>query len=218
MSTQYDIARQAMIDSQLKPNEVTEPGLLAAMQSIPRELFVPKSLRGVAYVDEDINIGGGRFLMEPITVARLLLNAGLTESSEVLVVGCGVGYLAAVASRLASAVVALEADADIAAKAEETLAACDVMNAAVVTGPFAEGFAKEGPYDVVVVDGAVADVPAAWLDQLKVGGKLLAVVNSGGVGRLTIYTKDQNGVGSRPLGDAHVAFLPGFEPKASFQF
>lgn len=215
----YAAARHNMVENQIRTNRVTDPAVIAAIDATPRELFVPKHLRGVAYVDECIDLGKGRVLSEPLTFARLLQTAEIIESDVVLDVGTGPGYSAAVLSRLASTVVALESDADLAEQAKARLAELSADNVALVSGALAEGHAAHGPYNVIVVEGAVAEIPAALTAQLAEGGRLVAVVASEtGLGRATLVTRTGGVVSSRVVFDTTLPLLPGFQAKASFRF
>lgn len=214
----YAAARRNMVESQLRPNKVTDPGLLDALASVPRELFVPAPLRAVAYVDEDIPLGRGRFLMEPMILGRLLELASVRPSDVALVVGAGVGYATAVLARIAGRVVALESDRELAQQAGQTLQGLGVANAALVEGPLAEGAARLAPFDVILLDGAVDRVPPAILDQLAEGGRLVAVIRAAGIGRATLMTRQAGVLASRVAFDAAVPRLPGFEPAAAFVF
>ncbi len=215
----FAAARHNMVESQIRTNSVTNPAVIQALDEVPRELFVPKQLRGVAYLDEDLNLGGGRSLMEPRVFARLLDAAAITKSEVVLDVGCASGYSAAVLGRLASTVVAVESDAEFATRASAALAELSVDNVAVVTGPLAEGDASHGPYNVIVLEGAVAEVPQTLLRQLVDGGRLVAVVSGEtGVGRGTVVLRTGNTFSSRVLFDASVGPLPGLQAKPGFVF
>lgn len=215
----YAAARLNMVDGQIKPNKVTDTALIDAMTAVPRDRFVPADRRGVAYVDEDVAIGGGRVLMEPRILGRLLNDARVGPSTRVLVVGAGTGYSAALLSRLAGKVVAVEQDAQLLAAARGALAELGAANVTLVEGPLAEGRAADGPYDVILVDGAVAEIPAALSAQLAPGGRLVTVVDDGrGVARAMLATQIDGVVSQRPLFDAATAVLPGFERKPAFQF
>lgn len=211
-------ARRHMIESQIMPSGVTDRGLLAALEAVPREIFVPKSLRGVAYVDEDLEVAPGRYLMEPRVFARLLLAAGIGEDDVVLDVGCGRGYHTAVLARLAGTVVALESDEELAAQASETLTELGVDNAAVVSGPLAEGYPSQAPYDVIFLSGAVEEVPEALGEQLDPSGRLLAVIGTGGAGQATLMLRHGETLARRSLFDAAIPLLPGFEVEPGFVF
>lgn len=207
-----------MIDCQLRPNEVNDERVIDAISAIPRDLFVPKAKRSVAYVDEDIEVGEGRFLLEPRVFARLLMAADVQPSDIVLDIGCATGYSSAVLAQLAEAVVAVEENETLADQAEKKLAEQDAMNVAVVTCTMCDGVAKQGPYDVIFIQGAVADVPKALIKQLKAGGRLVCVKLEGGVGRAHIIRKSDDGVVGQNLFDANVMTLPGFEKQQGFVF
>jgi protein-L-isoaspartate(D-aspartate) O-methyltransferase len=207
----YAAARLNMVEGQIKPNKVIDQALIDAMMAVPRERFVPADRRGVAYVDEDVAVGGGRVLMEPRVLGRLLNDARITPAST--------GYSAALVSRLAAKVVALEEDKTLLAAARGALSELGVQRVTLAEGRLAEGWAAEGPYDVILVDGAVADVPAALVAQLAPGGRLLTVVDDGDrVGRAMLVSAVDGVVSQRPLFDAATATLPGFERKPAFQF
>jgi protein-L-isoaspartate(D-aspartate) O-methyltransferase len=215
----YAIVRRNMVESQVKANRVTDPRVIEAVAEVPREVFVPKQLRGIAYIDEDIDLGGGRAIMKPMIFARMLQVAEIGGSDVVLDVGCASGYSSAVLARLASTVVALEADVELAKQAGALLAKLAVDNVAVVSGPLAAGDAAHGPYDVIVVEGAVGRVPDALTDQLADGGRLLAVVvDDSGVGRATVVMRIGGVSSSRIVFDASIAPLPGFACQAGFVF
>ena len=215
----YAATRHNMVEGQLRTNEVTEPRLIEAIEAVPRERFVPEHLRAIAYVDEDLEIAPGRYLMEPVVLARLLQAAEPRPEDVVLEIGCGTGYAAVLLGRLVSTVVALECAPELAAKAEGNAAALGADNVAVVTGPLAEGFARQAPYDVILVSGAVAEVPERLLGQLAEGGRLLAVVREdAAVGRATLFLKRHGVISRWVLFDAAVPLLPGFESPQRFVF
>ena len=215
----YAVARRNMVEGQVRSNRVTDPLVLRTLEEVPRELFVPNQLRGVAYLDEDIDLGNGRYLMEPMVFARLLQTAEIKTTEVVLDIGCASGYSAAVLARLASTVVALESDLDLAKRATALLAELSVDTVAVVTGALAQGDAAHGPYNVIVLEGAVAAIPDQLTRQWADGGRLLAVVaGESGVGRATLVVRIGDAFSSRIVFDANTAPLPGFQPKASFVF
>lgn len=214
----FAAARHNMVECQVRPNQVTDQRLLDALSDIPREAFVPKSRQGVAYVDEAVAIGDGRYVMEPMILGRLLQTAEVTADAVVLDIGCGTGYSAAVLSRLASTVVALECDPALAALATETLSGLDIDTVAVVEGPLEAGYAKQGPYDVILFDGAVAAVPDVIRDQIADGGRLVGIVADGGVGKGTILANYAGVFSSRQVFDAGTPALPGFAATPAFQF
>lgn len=213
----HSTARHNMIVHQVNANRVTDPLVLDALSEIPREPFLPRSLWGVAYADEDLTVAPGRSMMEPRVFGRLLQAAEIGPDEAALVIGCATGYAAAVLARLASAVVALEADGSLAAKAAEALTELGVLNATVVSGPLAEGYPDQAPYDVIFVDGMVPRVPPALLDQLAEGGRLVAVEGTAPVGRGVVYTREGAGVGRTAPFDAVVGSLPGFAAPPRFR-
>lgn len=211
--------RLNMVESQLRTNKVTDPRILKAMAEIPREAFVPERLRGVAYVDEDINLGDGRFLMEPMVFARLAQAAAIAGTDVVLEIGAGCGYGTAVLARLASTVVALESAAPVAATAASLLSGQGVDNAIVVEGALAGGHPAQAPYDVIVFSGAIVEPPAAILTQLAEGGRMVAVTRGdSGPGRAILWTRRAGVVGARTLFDANTPLLPEFAPVRGFAF
>ena len=215
----FAAARLNMVESQLRTNKVTDLRLLGAFETVPRELFVPEPLRGIAYIDEDVALGGGRFVMEPRVLARLLQAAQPGPEDVALDLGCGSGYATAILSRLVATVVALEDDAALAAAAIRTLGNLEFDNAVVVEGRLAEGYPKQAPYNVILLGGAVDEVPAAIADQLAEGGRLVTVVSAGpGLGRATLMRRDGGVNSSRVLYDAALPVLPGFEAEPGFVF
>lgn len=215
----FSTARRNMVDCQLRPNQVADPAILAAMLELPRERFVPPNYQSVAYIDEDLPLGGGRYLMEPMVLGRLLQIAEIGPEDVVLAIGCGAGYSAAVLSRLAGTVVAVEANPTLVAAAGELLAKLGCDNVAVIEGPLGGGCPTEAPFDVIFLDGAVAAVPDAIQAQLKEGGRLVSVLaEKGGVGRGIVMTRSKGGIGCRAIFDAATPFLPGFEAKEEFVF
>ncbi len=217
--SQYAAARLNMVEGQLKPNKIVTEAILEAMGEVPREAFVPKSMRGIAYVDEDIAIGNGRYLTEPMVLGRLVESLQIDSGDIVLSIGCGTGYSAAVLARLSNTVVAIEEDSDLAQQATETLAHLGVDNAVVIEAPLTGGYAQQAPYQAILIEGAVAEVPASILDQLSEGGRLAAVVSPhGGLGKATLFQRIGGVVSHREVFDASVPLLPGFEPVPVFEF
>jgi protein-L-isoaspartate(D-aspartate) O-methyltransferase len=215
----YSAARYNMVEGQVRPNKVTDQALVDAMSKIPRELFVPKASRGIAYVDEDIPVAKGRYLIEPMVMARLLQEARVKPTDIVLDVGACTGYASALLSRMAATVVALESDAELAARAEATLRYLGVDNVVLVQGPLEQGYAKQAPYDVILLHGAVAEVPPAILEQLADGGRLVTVVSPDGrMGQARLFQRTGKVETGRILFDAATPLLPGFEPKPVFEF
>ncbi|MFA5121470.1 protein-L-isoaspartate O-methyltransferase [Zavarzinia sp.] len=210
--------RRLMLDSQIKPNKVTDTRVHEALMSVPRENFVPDALRTVAYVDEDLSIGGGRYLIEPRVFARMLQEAGIRAGEKVLDLGAGGGYTTAVIGHLAASVVAVEADKALADAAKASLAGLGIGNATVVVGDPAKGQAAAGPFDVILIEASVPEVPASLFEQLADGGRLVAVLRDGPIGVATLFSKSGGVVGRRPLFDAATPILPGFERPAAFVF
>jgi protein-L-isoaspartate(D-aspartate) O-methyltransferase len=214
----FATARTHMVNGQILPNKVTDRRVIDAMSEIPREEFLPKSLRSVAYVDEDLGMGDGRYLMEPMIFARMVQEAQIKPDDAVLDVGCLTGYSGAVLSRMANVVMCLEENEDFAERANEILVEKSADNAVVVKGKLVEGYAAQGPYDVIFIEGCVGAVPPFILDQLAEGGRLLTVELVDGVGVASIYTCYHGDIGVRRLFDAQAPILPGFEPVTEFQF
>lgn len=219
----YETARFYMVESQLRPNKVIDERVLTAFESIRRELFAPAAWRATAYIDEDLPLGGGRAMMEPMVAARLLQAAAPARTETVLVVGAGSGYEAAVTARLAKSVIALEEDAELARRARAALVEHGIATAEVVEGPLREGWRQRAPYDVILFGGAIAAVPEAIRGQLADGGRLLAVLRpengpAGGVGRAVLMRRTGGALGQRPLFDAAIPLLPGFAAKPAFVF
>ncbi len=217
--TDHAAARRNMVSGQIRTNRVTDERLIEAMEEIPRERFVPHAKRGVAYVDEDVEIASGRYLMEPMVLARMVQEAGIAADDMVLDVGCGTGYATAVMSRLAGTVIALDVDGSLAAEAERALNAVGADNAIVVTGPLAEGYARQAPYDVILLGGAVDHLPQALADQLAEGGRIVGVLREAGtVGQATLWARHRGALSSRSLFEASLPPLPGIARPVQFEF
>jgi protein-L-isoaspartate(D-aspartate) O-methyltransferase len=215
----YTAARYKMVENQIRTNRVTDPLVVAAMNELPREAFVPEALQGVAYVDEDIPLGRGRSLMEPLTTALMLQAAEIGPEDVVLDIGCGTGYASAAMARMASAVVALENDSDLAAHAVSALADLGLDTVAVVDGSLQSGYPRQAPYDVIFFGGGVEEIPSVITDQLADGGRMVAVVyDKRGVGKGTLFVRVGDVVSRRELFDASTPMLPGFERETTFEF
>lgn len=214
----FATARENMVESQVRPNDVTDRRLQQAMGAVPRELFVPKAMRSVAYMERDIEIAPGRYLIEARDFSKLIDALDVREDDLVLDIGCGTGYSSAILAAMAGAVVAVEQDHDLAKKAEELMTELGADNAAIVEGPHGEGNAKQGPYDVIFINGAVDAPPTGLFDQLKDGGRLGAIVIENGVGKARVYLKSGDVVGARRAFDAQAPVLPGFERTPGFVF
>jgi protein-L-isoaspartate(D-aspartate) O-methyltransferase len=216
----FRAARLAMVESQLRTNTVTHPGVLAAFIELPRERFVPVGLHDSAYVDEDIPLKPGRFLMEPMVLARLIQLASVGPKDKALVIGAATGYAAAAVALLAQSVVAVEADRELATQARANLAALNLANASVAEGPHEQGHKPGAPYDVILLDGAAAEIPRSLSDQLAEGGRLVAVLRARGarVGQATVTTRQGATLGRRTAFDSGTPYLPGFTPAPGFVF
>lgn len=220
----FETARRMMVDGQVRTVDVTDRPLLAVLGEIPRERFVPGHLRNLAYVDRDLEVvpaaagRAARYLIDVGPFARMVQAAELQPTDAVLDVGCGTGYSAAVLSRLAGSVVALESDPELAHEASSTLAGLGAGNVSVVTGALTAGAPGHGPYDAILLEGAVEVVPDALLDQLKPDGRLIAIVGADRTARATVYRRSGEGISARPVFDAYVAALPGFQKPKAFVF
>ncbi|CTQ53802.1 Protein-L-isoaspartate O-methyltransferase [Roseibium album] len=219
--TDFDQSRRKMVDNQLRTNDVTDHRILDAMELVPRERFVPAAKKAVAYIDEDLPVGSsdsGRVVMKPHIFGKLVQLAEIREEDVVLIVGAGTGYSSAIVSKLAASVVALEENEDLAKTATDVLVDLGIENAVVVEGPLAKGFASEGPYDVVLIDGAVEVLPEDLTGQLKPDGRLVVVEGLGGSGVAKLYQKSGDAVSSRFGFNASVGLLPGFSKAEEFVF
>ena len=181
--------RITMVDTQVRPSDVTSFQVLDAMLSVPRELFVPSKQRDAAYAGTHVGLGHGRVVLAPRTMAKLLQVADVQPDELVLDVGAGLGYSSALAACMAEAVIALEEDADLAREAERALSEASADNVAVINGALVDGASKHGPYDVVLIEGAVQDIPDALIDQLKVGGRIVAIFLEGALGTARVVTR-----------------------------
>lgn len=222
--SELDAARKNMVESQVMTSGVTDDRILAAMSRVPRERFVPEEKRSIAYLDDDLCVKEAsdgqpdRFLMAPRALAKLMELASLASSDLVLDIGPATGYSTALLAALTDTVVALECDSELAEKASATLLDLGVDNAAVIEGPLADGNAKQGPFDVIFLNGSVPFVPTGLLDQLKEGGRLVGVVAEGYVGKARVYVKSGAHTTYRNGFEAGIHPLPGFEVAETFTF
>ncbi len=215
----FAAARQNMVDSQIRTNKVTDPELLSALAETPREQFLARHLQDIAYIDEDLAIGGGRYLMEPMVLARMIQALDLDPGDVVLDVGCASGYSSAVLARLATAVVALECDEPLAREATANFAEMGIDNVVVVDDELSRGHAEQAPYQAIFLNGAVPAIPEVLIGQLAEGGRLCAVVDDGtGSGRAVRAVRRGATVARRVLFDANVPPLPGFAREPGFVF
>lgn len=224
MTTNFEIARLNMVESQVRPSDVTDRRILAAMSDLPREEFLPAHDRPIAYMDRTISIGTSdgepisRFLPAPMIFAKLVQLCAIKSSDLVLEIGTSCGYGAAVMASLADSVVALESDTHLAGQATQVLIEQGISNVAVVEGPLNKGFASQGPYDVILLEGSVEFVPQGLFDQLRPGGRLVAVIGNGHAGKAHIFINEGNTISRREVFDAILPALNGFEREHSFVF
>lgn len=212
----YAQRRTTMVDTQVRPSDVTKFPIIEAMLKIPRELFVPAEKREAAYVGENIDLGGGRVVLDPRTLAKMLEAVNIQPDELVLDIGAGYGYSTALAAHLSEAVVGLEENQDFAAEAERALAEAGADNAAIVEGALADGAAKHGPYDVILVQGAVQHLPQAITEQLKEGGRIVAIFQDGALGVVRVGYRIDGQMTWRFSFNAGAPVLPGFEANRAF--
>ena len=212
----YVSRRTMMVDTQVRPSDVTKFPIIRAMLDVPREAFVPVALKEAAYVGENLVIAPGRVVLEPRTLAKMLDALDIQGTELVLDVGCGLGYGAAVIAQLAEAVVAVEEDAVLAAAAQAALGTAGIDNAHVVTGPLSQGAAKHGPYDVILAEGAVEQVPDALLAQVKEGGRIGCLFMEGALGTCRIGYKHGVAISWRDIFNASAPVMHGFAKAQEF--
>lgn len=215
------VQRKNMVDSQVRPSDVTDRRIARAMLDVPREAFVPAAKRAVAYMDGDLVVSGEgsgqvRALLAPRTLSKMIQAFALEPDAVVLDVAPATGYSTAVLARIAKRVVAVESDAKLAGEAKSVLSSLAIENAEVHVGPLGDGFAARGPYDAILLGGRVAEVPAGLLNQLKDGGRLVAVLDVNGVGKVYEWRRFAMSFDKIPLFDAEAFPLPGFERAAEF--
>jgi protein-L-isoaspartate(D-aspartate) O-methyltransferase len=218
--TDFAAARRTMVDGQLRTFDVTDQNVLAAVLAVPRERFVPVPSVGIAYLDSEIVVGGHgqRRMLKPMVFAKMLQAAAILPSDHVLDIGSGTGYSAAVIGKLCDQAVALEEDLDLARHARQNLASVGAANVTVAEGPLGNGWPARAPYDVIVLNGAAETVPPALFDQLKPGGRLVAIVGGGPAPKVTVYRQIQGQFSGWPVFDASGPVLPGFSRPQVFQF
>lgn len=214
--TDFAAARRHMVDGQVRTADVTDHRIISAMQDVPREDFVPPEAKELAYLDFAMKVGGGRTLLKPVVLARLIHAAELELTDRVLVVGCATGYSAAILALVAGQVVALEEDDALATAAKAALAG--QPNVTVAKGPLSAGWAEGGPYDAILIDGAVETVPDGFRRQLKDGGKLVCVLGAPPNATAMLYRRSGNELGGRAIFDAAATLLPGFAKTPVFAF
>lgn len=212
----YAARRTMMVDTQVRPSDVTKFPIIDAMLSVPREAFVPNALREAAYVGENLDLGDGRTLLEARTFAKMIDALEIDTADVILDIGCGLGYSTAILARLGDFVVGLEDDATMATDAQAILSEQGIDNAAVMEGVLAEGMPKSGPYDIIVLQGAAETVPDAIVDQLRDGGRIAAIFAEGALGVVRIGHKVDGALSWRFAFNAGAPVLTGFEKEAAF--
>jgi protein-L-isoaspartate(D-aspartate) O-methyltransferase len=218
------LQRLNMVESQVRPSDVTDRRIPRAMNAVPREAFVSAARRSLAYLDIDLPLdvpgqgNTGRVLLAPRIFAKLLQLASIEPNAIVLDIGCGTGYSSAILARLAQTVVALERDTALVQEATRVLQSLGVDTVAVVQGELVAGYPAEGPFDAIIIEGAVAAVPEALLGQLKDGGRLVAILSDGRTSRALVWRRTGSTISESDGFDAAAPFLPGFEPVHRFVF
>ncbi|GAA6208426.1 protein-L-isoaspartate O-methyltransferase [Cognatishimia sp. WU-CL00825] len=211
------IRRIAMVDTQVRPSDVTKFPIIEAMLSVPREIYVPLEKRDAAYIGENLSLGPDRVILEPRTLAKMLDGLDIRKDELVLDIGSGLGYSAAVIARMAEAVVAVESDEDQASEAQVLLADQNVDNVVVHQGALPAGAADHGPYDVIIVQGGIEIIPDALAAQLKNGGRIACLFMQGKLGVVKIGLKEAENISWRPVFNAGAPLLAGFERVAEFE-
>ena len=214
----FEAMRVAMVDRQIRPSDISDPAIVEAMLSVPREPFVPRASRAVAYADAPVPLAEGRAMLEPRTLAKMLDALRIAPDALTLAVGPGHGYSAALLARLAAAVVAVEQEPAFCAQIRAQAAALGVDNLVVESGPLAAGAPNSGPYDAILLEGGVAVEPAALLDQLKDGGRLAAIWMDGPASWCRVWLRSGSVISTRRLFDAPAGLLPGFDSTPEFTF
>ena len=216
----FEALRKAMVDSQIRPNKVIDDRVIAAFMNVPRERFVSKNMQNLAYIDEDIHLSGGRFIVEAMVMARIIQTLALDDTQSVMLIGAGTGYTAALLSSLAASVIAIETRAQMVEKAQQAVAGLDIGNVAVIKARLQDGYASEAPYDAIIIEGAVEHMPQSLLDQLADGGRLASIWRPDGTqaGEACIWHKTGDAVSRTPLFTAQVPVLDEFRAKPKFSF
>lgn len=213
----FPARRTMMVDTQVRPSDVTKFPVIEAMLSVSKENYVPAALREAAYVGENIDLGDGRIVLEPRTFAKMLDVLNIQPDELLLDLGCGLGYSSAIIAHLAEAVVSVESDSDRAAEAQEILVANGEDNVAVISGPLAQGAAKHGPYDAMTIQGGVEKIPEALIAQIKDGGRVAAIFLEGALGVCRIGYKSDGEITWRFAFNAGAPLLQGFEKEMAFE-
>ena len=200
-------ARHNMVENQLRPSHIDDPRVLEAMGSVEREAFLPVSLKSIAYGDDDIDLGGGRFLIEPLALAKMIQTAGIKPDDVALVIGCSTGYVPAVVCRLCATTFMLADDPANAEKLDANLAKLNCDNVIIETGVVSEGLPKQAPFDVIIAAGALGAIPHDWQSQLSDNGRMSAIVRHGGFGKVTLVTRLSHGFDVIEPFDASIPYL-----------
>ena len=214
--TDYKARRTMMVDTQVRPSDVTKFPIIDAMLHVPREEFVPAAQREAAYMGDNIELGGGRVILDPRTLAKMLDALDIEPDELVMDVGCAYGFSSAIIARLAEAVVAVESDAGMASEAQESLSQQNADNVVVQTGDLVDGAPEHAPFDVIAVQGGVVRLPDSLLDQLKEGGRIAALFMDEALGEVRIGYKIDGQMNWRRAFNAGAPILPGFEKQAVF--
>lgn len=214
----FALARHNMVEGQIRTNKVTDPLVVEVLDVLERESFLPAALKKLAYIDEDLIVGRGRILMEPMVLARLMQFAAIEDTDVALVIGAATGYEAVAISKIASAVVAIESNADLQRLAAENMATQGADTVSLVKGELTQGHPGQGPYDVIFINGAVGELPSTLSEQLAEGGRMVFIQSSAGTGKAMLVSKAQGVVSQTELFDANVPALPEFAVKAHFSF
>lgn len=220
--TDYAMARLNMVESQVRPNGITDSRIIDAMAAVRREDFVPDERKSIAYLDEDILLKSGargeaRYLIEPMAFARMVHLALIKSNDTVLIVGAGTGYGAKIVSSLAKSVVGLESDAELAALAKSRVG--DLANVSIVEGSLSRGHAASGPYDVILIEGRITEIPDSLYAQLRNKGRIVAAIGDGDVSKITVASMNDGNKSERSAFDVSIAVLPGFAvAKPAFVF
>ncbi|MCO4316379.1 protein-L-isoaspartate O-methyltransferase [Phyllobacterium sp. 21LDTY02-6] len=224
MVLNFEDLRTKMVDNQLRTTDVTDKAVLQAFLAVPREKFVPSVREALAYIDDDVMVATAtaetpaRYLMQPSPFAKLVQLANVQPEDVVLDIGCATGYSAAVLSHLATSVIAVECDTNLAGQATSLLSSLGCDNVVVVTGQLENGYASEAPFDVIIIEGSVDYVPGPLFEQLKDGGRLVVVEGRGNSGKSMVYVKSEGIISGRRAFNSAVKPLPGFEKKPEFEF
>ena len=216
----FESLRKAMVDSQIRPNKVFDLDVIGAFSAVPKEIFVPKQLQDIAYIDEDINLSGGRCIMEAMIMGRLFQSLNLRSTDSVMTIASSTGYAAAVLSHLVASVIGIESRAPMVEKAQNSVSTLGIGNVAFVKSRLQDGLASEAPYNAIFIEGGVEHIPDALFDQLAEGGRLAAVLRAHDqqVGQACIWTKTNDAISMSALFNAQIPVLDEFKVKPKFSF